>query len=205
MKKAKEREQQDEKVSAKVKQRADRNVEQRSEQEDKRKHGRGPADPLAGTSREGGEFEVLQGRCFLDGTYYGIGEPAGKFVESDLPLDELFENKFRRVGGMTKLGRDSRRDKNIDSEVMDRPLAQRREREMELDDEDDEDMEDDTEDEEEEPRKKMGARRKAAAKASDEDGVEADPVPEGDEEEAEAVDKAARMKKAKRAKLRARK
>lgn len=86
------------------------------------RHGQGVAGALVGTSGEGGTFKLISG-MHIDresGITYGKYEEGGEFIDSDLPLDELFDNKFLRVGGGTKLGRDRRRDK-IDSNVMDRP------------------------------------------------------------------------------------
>ena len=86
------------------------------------RHGAGMAGALVGTSGEGGKFKLMGG-MHIDretGITYGKYEEGGEFIESDLPLDELFDNKFIRVGGQTMLGRDRRRDK-IDSNVMDRP------------------------------------------------------------------------------------
>lgn len=106
------------------------------------RHGAGVAGALVGTSGEGGTFKLISG-MHIDqdsGITYGKYEEGGEFIESDLPLDELFDNKFIRVGGGTKLGRDRRRDK-IDSNVMDRPQVweedeKQENQETELEDED---------------------------------------------------------------------
>lgn len=217
LKRAKEQEVEVEKDSKKRRKRADAVVKDRLKQEDKRRMGRGPGDALAGTTGEGGEFEVIQGRHYdqESGTYYGDDEDAGKFLESDLPLDELFANKFKRVGQRTRLGRDERRDKVIDSNVMDKPLAQRmeddedeefeddEESEEEEEDAEDEDAEESEEEEEEAPRRK-GKKVARADKADADEGTEANPMLEDDEGD-EAVDKAARHRKAKRAKTRGKK
>ena len=210
LREAKERAEQAEKDSEKRKNRAERMSKQRTKDEDKRRMGRGGGDALAGTSGEGGEFEVIQGRHYdrESGTYYGKDEDAGPYIQSEYPLDELFDNKFRRINGPTRLGRDQRRDK-INSNVMDRPLAERIEDDMGL--LDDEDFEDDTEEEDEDEEeeetsvKSKAKRRSTPPKADADEGDEANPITEGDEEEAEAVDRAARHRKTKRAKMRGKK
>lgn len=105
--------------------RATKRLEEFRKEDKKRsrvRHGAGVAGALVGTSGKGGRFKLISG-MHIDqetGITYGKFEEGGEFIESDLPLDELFDNKFLRVGEQTLLGRDRRRDK-IDSNVMDRP------------------------------------------------------------------------------------
>lgn len=150
--------------------------------------------PLVGTSGKGGVFRVL-GSFHIEGPdetnpgmRHEVNTDTAEF-ESPLPLDELFPNKFLRLGGgKTRLGRDEDR-RQIDSNVRDRPLPERIEDaeagEAYAEDEESED------EAEEEPRLKS-KKAKIADRMRDEQG-EAAAIPE----EGEEVDKAARIRRSK--------
>lgn len=71
------------------------------------------------------KFKLIAGRHIEGGKVYdakGAAGTAGNIVESELALDEVFSNKFTRVGGKTLRPRD--RDDTLDSSgrVMDKDL-----------------------------------------------------------------------------------
>lgn len=53
-------------------------------------------------------FEMLGGRADIEGKQYTYSERRRTVVETDLPLDKMFKNQWRRLDGATKVPRDHR-------------------------------------------------------------------------------------------------
>lgn len=80
------------------------------------------------------KFQLLSGRFSHEGVDYRANDPKKNTIETDLELDVLFANKFRRLGGRPRVQRDHTDEPDQSGVVMDKPLAEQVEIEEEMGD-----------------------------------------------------------------------